>query len=95
METSKVKLERLERQLPKGKSHFILMWGVLFWAVPVAILTKMLLHFLGERTFFDGLIPWLIWLIVFSVCGIFYGRWLWSYQNKKYQEAKTENARQK
>ena len=89
----KENLESLERQLSKGKSHFILIWGVLFWAVPVAIGTKLGLYFLTGRPFFDGLIPWLLWLTVFLISGIFYGMWLWSYQNKKIQKAKTENDR--
>ena len=87
---NKAHLERLERQLSKGKAHFILMWGVLYWGIPVAIVTKLGLHFLGERLFFDGLISWLIWLIIFSISGIFYGMWLWSHSNKKLKKAQSE-----
>lgn len=83
-------LERLERQLSKGKFHFILMWGVIFWGIPVAIATKLGIHFLGGQLFFSGLASWLIWLATWSIFGIFYGMWLWSVQNKKYKKAKSE-----
>jgi len=84
---NKTQLERLERQLSKGKPHFILVWGVIFWGIPVAIVSKLGLHFLGKRLFFDGLISW---LIIFAISGVFYGMWLWSFQNKKYKKAKSE-----
>ena len=85
---SKVNLERLERQISKGKFHFVLLWGVIGWGIPVAIVAKLGIHIFGSRSFLDGLISW---LIMFSVAGIFYGIWLWSYQNKRYEKAKSAN----
>ncbi len=85
---SKINLERLERQISKGKFHFVLLWGVIGWGIPVALVMKLIQYFFGNRSFFDGLISW---LVVFSIAGIFYGIWLWSYQNKKYEKAKSAN----
>lgn len=84
----KVNIERLGRQLSKGKFHYVLLWGVIAWAMPVALVTKASLHFFGERSFFDGIV---LWLIVFLISGVFYGIWLWSFQNKRYKKAKSEN----
>jgi hypothetical protein len=67
-------------QINQNKFRFILLKGFLGWGIPTAIIFQLIMHFTGERNFFDGLI---LSLIIFPITGIIFGYFLWKTKSRK------------
>lgn len=65
-----------------GRKQFVLRYGVLGWGLPVAIgYSLSMAHQNGWNQFLFFLIPS---LILFPLGGILFGRFLWSWLERKY-----------
>jgi hypothetical protein len=65
-----------------GRKQFILRYGVLGWGVPVAIAYSANMAFEhGWNTFPFFLMPA---LILFPLCGIWFGKFMWNWVERKY-----------
>jgi len=67
-------------QINQIKFRFILLKGALGWGVPTAIFFQLIMHFTGEKDFFDGIISS---SIIFPITGIFFGYFMWNSKYKK------------
>ena len=88
------KLERWKKIRAKGKSNFILYYGVLAWGVMTTALTAILapifsLYIFHEQYSLNGYImQMLIFLCGFLIAGYFWGWAAWNLAEKEYS-AKT------
>jgi phosphate/sulfate permease len=60
--------------------RYILFNGVLGWGVPTALLFQLIMHFAGEKDFFDGIFSS---LIIFPITGILFGYFMWKFTQNK------------
>jgi len=75
-----------ERTRAKGRTRFVLVFGVLFWGVLVAIFFSLAMGALVPGSQF-GLILGLA-LIFFPIGGIFWGLSVWRLTERKYLQSK-------
>ncbi|MFD1772471.1 hypothetical protein [Paenibacillus rhizophilus] len=80
-----------ERTRSKGKKHFLIYNGVIGWGIPTAIIFTFLTEFLENNyssTFDTSFIMTLLkTLIIFPVCGYFWGLWVWKWTEKIYKKS--------
>ncbi|MCG7379085.1 hypothetical protein MH215_18895 [Paenibacillus sp. ACRSA] len=85
------KQEKWERQIKKGKLHYIIIHGVIGWGIPTALIFTLIKVLFNDRPFalnnefYKGLF---INLVIFSLGGIWFGLWTW-------RAIKTRNNEQK
>ena len=77
------KMKRWEKQRAQGRISFVFKVGVLFWGILTALMWSILMYFIDPQE------PvWarpLLVLVIFPIAGFFWGFWVWSIIEKKYQ----------
>ncbi|MBS4537486.1 hypothetical protein GOQ27_03375 [Clostridium sp. D2Q-11] len=85
----------------KGKTKYVWIYGVIFWGIPVAILSEILVQLLDGNYSFgflynnDFYYKFLGRLIIFSIAGIFYGLSSWKSNEKKWNVEKYKYSKKK
>jgi hypothetical protein len=68
-----------------GRSRFVLLYGVLGWGVPTAILFSLLRGY--ERGWAEFPVNLVLSLIMFPLAGIVWGRWMWKFLERRHGKA--------
>lgn len=75
--TERVATERWTKIRERGRKRFVLLYGVLGWGVPTALLFTI---WNGFAEGWDGLLAkLLISLVIFPIGGIFWGMLMWAF----------------
>lgn len=75
-------IEKWEQTRVKGKLHFIWVKGFFGWGIMTAVLWSIIMHFAQphEPIWFRPIIA----LVIFPIGGLFWGNWVWSSSERKY-----------
>jgi phosphate/sulfate permease len=68
---------RWEHIRAAGRKRFIVLWGVLGWGVCTALASSVLIIRIEHQSFWSGVGTVAVSLIVFPLCGIFFGYAMW------------------
>ena len=89
MRMSNKEISRWEKVREKGRKYYIWRVGVLSWGLGMGlafVIPSLIRH---DSDFLKKLC---IGFIIWPICGYFFGSFMWKYMDKKYQQAKTEEA---
>jgi hypothetical protein len=87
----KSKKQRLESAIAMGKWRFVFWRGMVFWGIPTAFLTKLMIYFISGTPFFENL--WL-WLTIYVfIGGTLFGLLMWHMMNRQYKKQKHEEVK--
>lgn len=70
---------------------FILIHGVIYWGLPVWVLTRFIDMLLEKKTFSHDFELWYFSLPVWMLSGLLFGWLLWLSNEKKYKKFKIKN----
>jgi hypothetical protein len=79
---SKKQADRWEKTRTRGRSAFILMYGVLFWGVVTAFLFAAISLLISDRSFLETL---KFALPTFMIGGVFWGIMMWVMSERSYR----------
>ncbi|RJE90251.1 hypothetical protein D3P07_08575 [Paenibacillus sp. 1011MAR3C5] len=89
----KSKWDKWELTRAKGKKNYVLWNGVLGWGIPTGILFTALSTYINHKEFVfnqDFYQTLFLSLVLFSLGGVVFGLWTWSWTEKLYRKNKGE-----
>lgn len=77
--------ERQNRILARGRSHFVVVWGMGIWGLTTAFVFAFIMSLVGDMGFQQ-----LLWisLILFPIGGFFWGSIMWRFLEKQAERDK-------
>jgi len=77
--------EKLEKMLRMGRSRFIWMYGVLFFGLTSAVFSSLIMAWPQEASLQGFLRKLSTLIIIFPICGYFWGMFMWHWAEKKHK----------
>jgi hypothetical protein len=90
-------MEKWENLRSKGRKSYVIIYGILFWGIPVSLTTEFITRItkygFSLDIFNNDHFAWkiIIRTIVFIFAGIFFGLYMWDNMEKKYQKSIENN----
>ena len=78
------KTERWERLRSKGKCHFVVRYGVIYWGIPTGFLWSVFFSTVNSHVSFWSALP--VGMCLFPLGGIFFGLVMWAIGEKNYKK---------
>ena len=76
--------EQRKRMIAKGPWYFIIIFGVIGWGIPTALLFSLIMPYFNDSLTFVGVLKEAI--IFFPLGGIFYGFGMWWWVNRSFKK---------